>query len=95
MKVERVITERAELYCERRGAGPLLLLIAGGLGDAGVYSAAADILADEGNRAQPLHRISSSHWQTTSSFSSGRSTGLSVSIPLILSVFATTRFAWP
>jgi pimeloyl-ACP methyl ester carboxylesterase len=47
MKVERVINEGAELYCEQRGTGPLLLLIPGGLGDAHVYSAAADILADE------------------------------------------------
>lgn len=47
MRIERVITEGAELYCERRGTGPLLLLIAGGLGDAGQYSAAASILADE------------------------------------------------
>lgn len=28
---EKVLTEGAELYCERRGTGPLLLLIVGGL----------------------------------------------------------------
>jgi hypothetical protein len=33
---EKVITEGAELYCERRGSGPLLLLITGGLGLAGL-----------------------------------------------------------
>jgi pimeloyl-ACP methyl ester carboxylesterase len=44
---ERVITEGAEIYCERRGNGPLLLLITGGMGDAGFYSSAADILANE------------------------------------------------
>jgi pimeloyl-ACP methyl ester carboxylesterase len=44
---EKVITERAEIYCERRGNGPLLLLITGAEGDAGFYSSAADILADE------------------------------------------------
>jgi pimeloyl-ACP methyl ester carboxylesterase len=44
---EKVITEGAEIYCERRGNGPLLLLITGGMGDAGFYSSAADILADE------------------------------------------------
>lgn len=43
----KVTNEGAELYCERRGDGPLLLMIGGGLGDAGVYSAAADILADD------------------------------------------------
>ena len=44
---EKVITEGAEIYCERRGNGPLLLLITGGMGDAGFYSSAADILANE------------------------------------------------
>jgi pimeloyl-ACP methyl ester carboxylesterase len=44
---ERVITEGAEIYCERRGNGPLLLLITGGMGDAGFYSSAADILSNE------------------------------------------------
>jgi pimeloyl-ACP methyl ester carboxylesterase len=44
---ETVITEGAELYCERRGNGPLLLLITGAMGDAGFYSSAADILADK------------------------------------------------
>jgi hypothetical protein len=32
---ETVITEGAEIYCERRGNGPLLLLIAGAMEDAG------------------------------------------------------------
>jgi pimeloyl-ACP methyl ester carboxylesterase len=44
---EKVITEGAEIYCERRGNGPLLLLITGGMGDAGFYYSAADILANE------------------------------------------------
>ena len=44
---EKVITEGAEIYCEHRGSGPLLLLITGGMGDAGFYSSAADILANE------------------------------------------------
>lgn len=44
---EKVITEGAEIYCERRGDGPLLLLITGGMGDAGFYCSAADILANE------------------------------------------------
>ncbi|MGI8832343.1 MAG: alpha/beta fold hydrolase [Nitrososphaeraceae archaeon] len=44
---EKVIAEGAEIYCERRGNGPLLLLITGAEGDAGFYSSAADILADE------------------------------------------------
>jgi pimeloyl-ACP methyl ester carboxylesterase len=43
--IERIITEGAEIYCERRGSGPLLLLIHGGMEDAGFYSSAADILA--------------------------------------------------
>ena len=42
---EKVITEGAEIYCERRGNGPLLLLIHGGMEDTGFYSSAADILA--------------------------------------------------
>jgi pimeloyl-ACP methyl ester carboxylesterase len=45
--IEKVTTEGADLYCERRGSGPLLLLITGGMGDAGFYSSAADILANE------------------------------------------------
>jgi pimeloyl-ACP methyl ester carboxylesterase len=46
--VEKVITEGAEIYCERRGNGHnLLLLIHGAMEDAGFYSSAADILADE------------------------------------------------
>jgi hypothetical protein len=45
--IKKVISEEAELYCERRGSGPLLLLITGGMGDAGFYSSAADILANE------------------------------------------------
>jgi len=36
----------AELYIERRGEGPPLLLITGGGGDAGYYAAMADHLAD-------------------------------------------------
>jgi pimeloyl-ACP methyl ester carboxylesterase len=44
---EKVITEGAEIYCERRGNGPLLLLIAGAMGDAGFYSSAAGILVSE------------------------------------------------
>lgn len=45
--IEKVTTEGAEIYCERRGNGPLLLLIAGAMGDAGFYSSAADILSDK------------------------------------------------
>ena len=45
--IEKVITEGGEIYCERRGNGPLILLITGGMGDAGFYSSAADILANE------------------------------------------------
>src|SRR5918992_5621892 len=47
--IEKVITEGAELYCEHRGSGPPLLLITGGMGDAGFYSSAAEILADKFN----------------------------------------------
>jgi len=42
---EKVITEGAEIYYERLGNGPLLLLIHGAMEDAGFYSSAADILA--------------------------------------------------
>src|SRR5215210_5408383 len=44
---EKVISEGAEIYCERRGNGPILLLITGAMGDAGFYSSSADILANE------------------------------------------------
>ena len=44
--VEKVITEGAEIYCERRGNGPLLLLITRAMEDAEFYSSTADILAD-------------------------------------------------
>ncbi len=44
--VEKVFNEGAEIYCERRGNGPLLLLITGAMEDAGFYSSAADILAE-------------------------------------------------
>jgi AhpD family alkylhydroperoxidase len=53
----------ADLYFERRGSGPALLLISGGGGDAGNYSAVAESLADEyttltydrrGNSRSPL-----------------------------------------
>ncbi|CAN5335270.1 alpha/beta hydrolase [soil metagenome] len=44
---ETVITEGAEIYCERRGNGPLLLMIEGATGDAGFYSSTADILSNE------------------------------------------------
>jgi pimeloyl-ACP methyl ester carboxylesterase len=43
---EKVVAEGAEIYCERRGNGLLLLLIHGGMEDAGFYSSAADILAE-------------------------------------------------
>jgi hypothetical protein len=43
---EKVLNEDAEFYCERRGNGPVLLLIHGAMEDAGYYSSAADILAD-------------------------------------------------
>jgi pimeloyl-ACP methyl ester carboxylesterase len=45
--IQRLSNECAEIYCERRGNGPILLLIHGAMEDAGFYSAAADILADE------------------------------------------------
>ena len=44
--VEKLITEGAEIYCERRGNEPLVLFISA-MEDAGFYSSAADILADE------------------------------------------------
>jgi pimeloyl-ACP methyl ester carboxylesterase len=43
----KVLNEDAEIYCERRGNGPVLLLIHGAMEDAGYYSSAADILADK------------------------------------------------
>jgi hypothetical protein len=43
----KVIKERAEIYCERRGDRPLLLLITGAMEDAGFYSSTAEILAEK------------------------------------------------
>jgi pimeloyl-ACP methyl ester carboxylesterase len=60
-----VPTEGAEIYFERRGAGPAMLLIAGGGGDCGVFDRLADRLADthtvlsydrRGNSRSPLRR---------------------------------------
>ena len=45
--IQRLSNEGAEIYCERRGNGPILLLIHGAMEDAEFYSAAASILADE------------------------------------------------
>src|SRR5919197_1392387 len=42
-----VTTDGAGIYCERLGNGPLLLLIAGAMEDAGFYSSTADILAEK------------------------------------------------
>lgn len=44
---EKISNEGAEIYCEHRGNGPILLLVHGGMEDAGYYSSAADILADK------------------------------------------------
>ena len=35
---EKVLNEGAEIYCERRGNGPILLSIHGAMEDAGYYS---------------------------------------------------------
>jgi pimeloyl-ACP methyl ester carboxylesterase len=59
-----VPVDGADLYVERRGDGPPLLLITGGGGDCGAYSALADIMAADytvltydrrGNSRSPLH----------------------------------------
>jgi pimeloyl-ACP methyl ester carboxylesterase len=44
---ENIITEGAEIYCERRGNDPLLLLITGAMEDAEFYSSTAEILSDK------------------------------------------------
>ena len=44
---KKVATEGANIYCEYRGRGPLLLLINGAMEDAGFYSSAAEILAEK------------------------------------------------
>jgi pimeloyl-ACP methyl ester carboxylesterase len=43
----RVAAEGDEIYWESRGQGRPLLMIAGGLGDGGIYTFVAEILADE------------------------------------------------
>ncbi|HVF74458.1 MAG TPA: alpha/beta hydrolase [Acidimicrobiales bacterium] len=57
-------SDGADIYFERRGDGPALLLISGGGGDAGVYTFLADVLAADytvltydrrGNSRSPLH----------------------------------------
>jgi pimeloyl-ACP methyl ester carboxylesterase len=45
--IKKVSNEGAEIYCERRGDGPMLLLIHGAMEDAGFYSSSADLLAEE------------------------------------------------
>jgi pimeloyl-ACP methyl ester carboxylesterase len=59
-----VPVDGADLYVERRGDGPPLLLITGGGGDCGSYTALADIMAADytvltydrrGNSRSPLH----------------------------------------
>jgi len=59
-----VPVDGADLYVERRGDGPPLLLITGGGGDCGSFSALADIMAADytvlaydrrGNSRSPLH----------------------------------------
>lgn len=45
--VGSVVTEGDELYFEVRGDGPPLLMIPGGLGDAGFYTYVADVLAED------------------------------------------------
>jgi hypothetical protein len=45
--IEKVSNEGAEIYCERRGNGPSLLLIHGAMEDAGFYSSAAEVLAEK------------------------------------------------
>ena len=47
LTIEKVSNEGAEIYCERRGNGPSLLLIHGAMKDAGFYSSIAEILADK------------------------------------------------
>ena len=47
MKSGRAQSDEADLYFERRGDGPPLLLITGGGGDAGFYAALAGNLAGE------------------------------------------------
>jgi pimeloyl-ACP methyl ester carboxylesterase len=61
-----VKADGADLSCERRGDGPPLLMITGGGGDCGYYTAIAEILADSytivtydrrGNSRSPLHGV--------------------------------------
>lgn len=47
LSIEKISNEGAEIYCERRGDGRLVLMIHGAMEDAGYYSSAADILADK------------------------------------------------
>jgi hypothetical protein len=54
---DRIVTEGAEIYCERRGSGPLMLLTTGAIGDAGFYSAAADILAAATLEAREIYQL--------------------------------------
>jgi pimeloyl-ACP methyl ester carboxylesterase len=69
--IEKVITEGAEIYCERRGNGPLLLLITGAMEDAEFYSSTADILAD-------TYTVATYDRRCNSRSSGDRSTGMTV-----------------
>ena len=46
LSIEKISNEGAEIYCERKGNGPLVLMIHGAMEDSGYYSSASDILAD-------------------------------------------------
>lgn len=63
MKAQTLLVPGATLYYETRGSGPVLLMIAGGSTDVGVFESVADILADtytvvtcdpRGNSRSPL-----------------------------------------
>ena len=47
MKAQTLKVPGATLYYETRGSGPVLLLIAGGGTDAGVFEAVAHVLAHD------------------------------------------------
>ena len=47
MKTFYVPAKDCELYCEQRGSGPLMIIMPDGSNDAGVYSAFAELMADE------------------------------------------------
>ncbi len=93
LSIEKISNEGAEIYCERRGDGRLVLMIHGAMEDAGYYSSAADILADK-------FTVVSYDRRCNSRSSGDRSVDMSIDsnrlvmLPLLLNMWEMVRLSW-